>query len=112
MVDDNVVEGFDALEFLAGGGDAEFEFGGGFGLARREAAHQFILAFGGEEDEQGFGRQSADGLRALHVETHDHVLAAGEGVAHLFFGIAFVIAVDGGVFEKFILLDHARELFF
>jgi hypothetical protein len=36
----------------------------------------------------------------LHVDAHDNVLTAGQRLAHLPFGDAFVVVVDDGVLEQ------------
>lgn len=105
-VDDHVVKFFDARQFFAGHGDPHVEVFVGFGLAGAEAADEFGFVTGGEEDEDRFGAQAADGGRTLHIEAHDHIFAAREGLAHLGFGDAFVVVVDVGIFEQFVLLDH------
>lgn len=110
-VDDHIIERFDAFEFFARRSDANGKRIGGLRLARFEAMHQFLFGHGGDKDHQRFGRHFADGLRALHVEPHDHIFAAGERFAHLLFRDAFVIAVDNGMFDQFIVVNHARKLF-
>jgi len=105
-VDDDVVKFFDPLEFFAGHGNTHVESFTGFRFTRSETTDQFGLIAGGEEDQNGFGAQAADGGRALHVQAHDDIFAAGEGFAHLGFGNTFVVVVDISVFEQLVLLNH------
>ena len=57
----------------------------------------------------GLGNEAADGGCALYVDAEDNVLSAGEGLAHVGFGDTLIVAVDDGIFQEFVGVDHFGE---
>ena len=78
-------------------------------LPAAQPGHHLLLRRGDQEDGHGLRHQAADGGRALHIDAQHHVQPAGQPFAHLGLGDALVVAVDHGMLQQLLLLDHLGE---
>ncbi len=96
-------------ELVAGAGDADGDLLGGVGLSSAQAVDHFIRGGRCQKNGHGAGHADAHRLCALHIHPHDDILARSQRPCNLAHGHALVVAVDEGIFEQLITVDHVGK---
>ena len=108
-IDNTVVKFLHALHFADRLGNAQIDAFGRICLTIAQAPDQIRFRWRPQEDANGGWYFAFDRRRALNIEAHNHILPAGQSIAHMVFGNTFVLIVNDRILQQLIFFNHVRE---